>query len=70
MTFDLVVRGGRIVTGHEEYTADVAVANGVITAIGQNLRGGREVDAAGKLVIPGAIDGHVHMRTDRRERQL
>ena len=65
MTFDLVVRGGRVVTAHEEYVADVAVSGGTIAAIGSGLRGAREIDATGKLVIPGAIDGHVHMRTER-----
>jgi dihydropyrimidinase len=65
MTFDLVVRGGRIVTAHEDYAADIGVADGSIAAIGSGLRGAREIDAAGKLVIPGAIDGHVHMRTER-----
>jgi dihydropyrimidinase len=66
LRFDLVVRSGRIVTAHEDYIADVAVSDGTIAAIGSNLRGAREVDATGSLVIPGAIDGHVHMRTARR----
>ena len=65
MTFDLVVRGGRVVTAHEDYIADVAVTGGTIAAVGSGLRGTREIDATGKLVIPGAIDGHVHMRTER-----
>jgi dihydropyrimidinase len=63
--FDLVVRGGRVVTAHEDYVADIAVSGGAIAAIGSGLRGAREIDATGKLVIPGAIDGHVHMRTER-----
>src|ERR1700712_433644 len=65
VTYDLVVRGGRVVTAHEEFVADVAVTGGTIAAIGTGLRGTREIDAAGKLVLPGAIDGHVHMRTER-----
>ena len=65
MTFDLVVRGGRVVTAHEDYIADVGVTGGMIAAVGSALRGTREIDASGKLVIPGAIDGHVHMRTER-----
>ncbi len=65
MTFDLVVRGGRIVTAHEDHMADVGVTDGTIAAIGSGLHGSREIDASGKLVIPGAIDGHVHMRTER-----
>jgi dihydropyrimidinase len=65
MTFDLVIRGGRVVTAHEDYRADVGVTDGVIAAIGADLRGRREIDATDKLVLPGAIDGHVHMRTER-----
>ena len=59
------MRGGHVVTAHEEYDADVAVQDGAIAAIGSGLRGTREIDARGKLVIPGAIDGHVHVRTLR-----
>jgi dihydropyrimidinase len=65
VTFDLVVRGGRVVTAHDDYPADVGVTDGRIAAIGSGLRGSRELDASGRLVIPGAIDGHVHMRTER-----
>jgi dihydropyrimidinase len=67
VSYDLVIRGGLVVTAHDEYEADVAVAGGVIAAVGSALRGRREIDASGKLVIPGAVDGHVHMRTERRE---
>jgi dihydropyrimidinase len=69
VTFDLVVRGGRIVTAHEDYIADLGIADGTIAAVGSNLRGRREVDATGRLVIPGAVDGHVHMRTERPRHQ-
>jgi dihydropyrimidinase len=65
MSYDLVVRGGLVVTADDEYEADVAVADGVIAAIGSGLRGRREIDARGRYVIPGAVDGHVHMRTER-----
>jgi dihydropyrimidinase len=65
MTYDLVVRGGRVVTAHEDYLADVAVQGETIVAIGSGLHGRRELDARGMLVLPGAIDGHVHMRTER-----
>jgi dihydropyrimidinase len=65
VTYDLVIRGGSVVTAHEQFTADVAVTGGTIAAIGSGLRGTREIDASGRLVLPGAIDGHVHMRTER-----
>jgi len=63
--FDLVVRGGRVVAGDGSRVADVGVAGGRIARIGDGLRGQREIDASGKLVLPGAIDGHVHIRTER-----
>jgi dihydropyrimidinase len=65
MSYDLVIRGGMIVTSAESYVADVAVSGERVAAIGAGLEGEREIDATGRYVIPGAIDGHVHMRTHR-----
>jgi dihydropyrimidinase len=58
---DLVIRGGRVVTGDADALADVGIQGETIIQIGGDLRGQREVDAAGKLVIPGGIDAHVHL---------
>jgi dihydropyrimidinase len=66
LSFDLVIKGGRLVTAHDDYLADVAVRGEQIAAIGCDLSGGVEIDAAGLYVLPGAIDGHVHMRTERK----
>lgn len=53
MSHDLVVRG-------DEW--DVAVSDGVIAEVGPGLPGGRrEIDARGHLVMPGALDPHVHL---------
>ncbi|HEY3733780.1 MAG TPA: amidohydrolase family protein [Streptosporangiaceae bacterium] len=58
---DLVVRGGTIVTpGHRE-VADVGVRDGRIAQIGGAMTGPDEIDASGLLVLPGGIDGHVHL---------
>ena len=65
MEYDIVIRNGRVVTGGAEFVADVAIIGERIEAVGTGLRGRIEHDATGKLVIPGAIDGHVHMRTER-----
>jgi dihydropyrimidinase len=65
LTHDLVVRGGRVIGAHGEETCDVAVDGEHIATLGSGLRGRREIDAAGLYVLPGAIDGHVHMRTER-----
>ncbi len=53
MTHDLVVRGDDL---------DVAVNGGRIAEVGPGLGAGREeIDARGLLVLPGAIDAHVHL---------
>jgi len=60
--FDLVVRGGTIVTASDRYAADIGIRDGRIAQIGLDLTDGSEtVDASGKLVLPGGVDGHVHL---------
>lgn len=61
MSYDLVVRGGLVVTAEQATVADVAVNGERIAAVGSRLRGHVELDARGLYVIPGAIDGHVHL---------
>ncbi len=63
MTIDLLIRGGVVVdgTGAPARTADVAVRDGVIVAVGRvSERAIRTVDAAGALVTPGFVDIHTH----------
>jgi len=62
MTYDLVIKNGLIVSGESTAAADVAVRGETIAAIGRDLSGKRVIDAAGKLVTPGAVDIHVHMQ--------
>jgi dihydropyrimidinase len=62
---DLVIRGGRVIGADGEFTADVAVDGERIASVGLGLHGRREIEADGLYVLPGAVDGHVHMRTDR-----
>ncbi|MEA5083921.1 MAG: dihydropyrimidinase [Lachnospiraceae bacterium] len=59
----LLIKGGTVVTAKESFVADVAVENGIITAIGKNLNisADKVVDASGRLVLPGAIDVHTHL---------
>lgn len=56
-----MIRGGEIVNASGSERADVGIAGGVIARIGGELRGRREIDAAGMLLLPGAIDAHVHL---------
>src|SRR3954471_22204303 len=62
MTAEIVIRGGTVVdgSGAPGRAADVAVTDGVISEIGPNLRGERELDATGCVVTPGFIDIHTH----------
>jgi N-acyl-D-amino-acid deacylase len=61
---DLVIRGGTVVdgTGGPSRTADIAVDDGIITAVGdlESAAAQRTIDADGLLVIPGVVDVHTH----------
>ncbi len=63
---DLIVRGGDVVTPQGVARCDVAIKGEAIAAVAApgTLAGAtatRVIDAAGKIVIPGGIDPHVHM---------
>ena len=60
--YDLVIRNGRVATASDVFEADVAVSGEVIVAVGRGLPAGkREIDARGKLVLPGGVDSHAHI---------
>jgi dihydropyrimidinase len=64
MSFETIIRNGSVVTATDTYVADIAIANGKITAIGNDLptqNSSHVLDAAGKLVLPGGIDVHTHL---------
>lgn len=61
---DLIIKNGTIVTEKEMFKGDIAVKDGIIAAIGNDLSNvpcENVVDATGKLVLPGAIDAHTHL---------
>ena len=61
--FDLLIRGGYIIDGSGDLPrhADVAVEAGRIVQVGEGLGAAkREVNAAGRLVLPGWVDIHTH----------
>jgi len=60
--FDTLIRGGTLITPSGPILADLGIAGERIAAIGHDLAGERVIDATGKLVLPGAIDPHVHLQ--------
>jgi dihydropyrimidinase len=60
---ELIIKNGTIITAAESYQADIAVKDGKIVGIGTGfcMEADQVVDAAGKLVLPGAIDAHTHL---------
>ncbi len=60
--FDLVIRGGTVATAADTFECDVGIKDGVVAMLGRTLGAGtREIDAAGKLVLPGGVDSHCHL---------
>ena len=64
---NLLIKGGRVIDPSQgiDDTIDVLVENGIIKELGKGLSAGAGIetlDAAGKIVTPGLIDMHVHLR--------
>lgn len=57
---DLVIRGATVCLPDGMAETDVAVADEKICAIGGELSAKQTIDARGLLLMPGAIDAHVH----------
>jgi dihydroorotase len=62
--FDLVIRGGTIVTSGGRKPATLGISDGVIKAVtlpDEAISGGLLVDASNRLIFPGLVDAHVHI---------
>lgn len=57
-----IIKNGTIITDKNEYQADLLIEDGRIKRIGSGLdsEGAREIEAAGKYLLPGGVDQHVH----------
>ena len=61
--YDLIIKNGTLVdgTGKKPETADIAIKNGLIAAIGTvNGKADQEIDATNLIVTPGFVDIHTH----------
>jgi dihydropyrimidinase len=60
--FDVVIRNGTIATASDIMQCDVGIKDGKVVALARNLaRGKTDIDATGKLVLPGGVDSHCHL---------
>lgn len=69
MDYDLIVRGGTVLSPDGEQVADVGIGDGRIRAVAPSLSGTarEELDATGLHVLPGGTDMHVHCDEPGRE---
>lgn len=63
----MIIKNGLLIdpVKEAEYVADIRISEGKIAEIGENLAAAADeeiIDASGKCVAPGLIDGHVHFR--------
>jgi dihydropyrimidinase len=63
---DIIIRGGDVVTPQGVVQGDVAIAGETIAAVTSPgalvaQTATREIDAAGRIIMPGGIDPHVHL---------
>lgn len=61
MVYDLVIKGGSLITNDSVVKTGLGIKNGKIAAWGENLSGDVVYDARHKYVLPGAVDAHVHL---------
>jgi adenine deaminase len=62
---DLVLRNARVVNvcSGEIYASDVVIADGRVVTIGEGYQGQEERDLSGRYLMPGLIDGHMHLES-------
>ncbi|GAA4507773.1 dihydropyrimidinase [Hymenobacter ginsengisoli] len=60
----ILLKSGRVITADSDSICDILVQDEAIAAIGRNLpmpENVQVIDCAGKLIVPGGIDPHVHL---------
>jgi dihydropyrimidinase len=63
-SFDMLVRGGLVVTPEQEAVLDIGIRDGRIAAIlspGSAADARDQVNAEGKIVLPGGVECHAHV---------
>lgn len=68
MKYDTVIINGRVVTPNKVLNSQIAIQDGKIAALGNNLDKDaiKIIDADGQLILPGMVDAHVHINEPGR----
>jgi dihydropyrimidinase len=64
-----LIKGGRLVTEIDSYHGSILIEDGKVAAVGRDVpepEDAEVVDVSGKLVMPGAVDAHVHVGLELR----
>ncbi len=66
--YDLVIRSDKIFVDHRLIDCNIGIKDGMITTISrEKLKGEKVIDVKGKVVLPGTVDPHVHIRAPGHE---
>ncbi|MGO8098574.1 dihydroorotase [Rhizobium leguminosarum] len=63
--FDTLITGGMVVNASGQLPADIGILDGVVVALlapGEPAMARGFINASGKMVLPGLVDAHVHLR--------
>lgn len=60
----MLIKNGTIVSACDKFKGDILISGEKVVAMGSGLdsRAEKTIDATGKLVFPGGVDGHTHFR--------
>ena len=64
-----LITGGLVITASDELAVDVLIEDEKVVALGtgQGWTADTVIDATGRYVIPGGVDGHTHMPLGRND---
>jgi len=64
---EFVLKGATVIDARGRRIADVAVVDGLIAGVGDDLSGGSSIDCGGCVIAPGLVDLHTHLRQPGKE---
>lgn len=69
MVVDLYLQNGLMVSEQGTFHGGIAIHDGIVTGLvreGERVEANQSIDLAGKIILPGVVDGHVHFHDPGR----